>query len=285
MIEQGWFDADSCATGPTARSWCVMTTALCCAPMPRRRRRRRFRRVGRGARHRTSATTARRGATTSRRPGSPCAARSRSRPRRPDRLPPGIRTLRRAVPRAIPPEHAAAITGRRGRAIRQTAHLLWHHRPLAYFTWTGLEQHTNATQTARAHSILHALTGCIDVPGGNVQLAQVPVNNVSGDELRPAGQWQKALGTSERPLGTAAGGWVTSDEIYRAILDGTAISGARRWSASAPTCCCRTPTRPRGAAALARARIPCPDRSLPDPDGAASPTSSCPSRAPGSAKG
>jgi anaerobic selenocysteine-containing dehydrogenase len=91
---------------------------------------------------------------------------------------------------------------------------------LAYYTWTGLEQHTNATQTARAHSILHALTGSIDVPGGNVHLAQVPVNDVSGVELRPARQWQKALGLHERPLGPSSAGWITSDDMYRAVLDG-----------------------------------------------------------------
>ena len=92
---------------------------------------------------------------------------------------------------AITPEAAAAITGVDASAIRDTAHIIWHHRPCAYFAWTGLEQHTNATQTARAHSILHALTGSIDVPGGNVHLAQVPLNNVAGTELRPPGQWKR----------------------------------------------------------------------------------------------
>jgi anaerobic selenocysteine-containing dehydrogenase len=122
--------------------------------------------------------------------------------------------------RTYTPESTARMTGVAADAIRQTAHLLWHHRPLAYFTWTGLEQHTNATQTARAHSILHVLTGSIDVPGGNVQLAQIPVNDVSGIELRQPGQWQKALGLRERPLGPSRAGWITSDDLYRAILDG-----------------------------------------------------------------
>jgi len=124
-----------------------------------------------------------------------------------------------ALCREYPPERVAAIAGINADAIRRVAHLIWHHRPLAYFTWTGLEQHTNATHTARAHAILHALTGCVDVAGGNMQFAQVPVNDISGPELRPAGQWQKALGQGERPLGIAAGGWVTSDELYRAIID------------------------------------------------------------------
>jgi anaerobic selenocysteine-containing dehydrogenase len=66
-----------------------------------------------------------------------------------------------ALCRSYPPERAAAIAGVEADAIRQVAHLIWHNRPLAYFTWTGLEQHTNATHTARAHAILHALTGSI----------------------------------------------------------------------------------------------------------------------------
>ena len=124
-----------------------------------------------------------------------------------------------ALCRALSPEKAAAITGVEPEAIREAAYLLWHHRPVAHFAWTGIEQHINATQTTRALAILHALTGGIDVPGGNVHLAQVPVNDVSGAELRKPGQWQKALGRERRPLGPAVDGWVTSDDLYRAILE------------------------------------------------------------------
>jgi anaerobic selenocysteine-containing dehydrogenase len=117
------------------------------------------------------------------------------------------------------PEDAAAVSGVEPSAIREAARLLWHHRPVAHYTWTGLEQHTNATQTDRAIAILHALTGSIDVPGGNVHYAQVPVNDVSGVEFRDPKRWQKALGSKERPLGPAAQGWITSTDLYRSILD------------------------------------------------------------------
>src|SRR5207247_746303 len=63
------------------------------------------------------------------------------------------------------------------------------------------------------------LTGSIDAPGGNVHFAQVPVNDVSGAELHDPGQWRKALGRSERPLGPAKSGWITSDDLYRAVVD------------------------------------------------------------------
>jgi anaerobic selenocysteine-containing dehydrogenase len=122
--------------------------------------------------------------------------------------------------RAMSPEHAATLTGVEPNAIWQAARLLSHHRPVAHYTWTGLEQQTNATQTDRAIAILHALTGSIDVVGGNVHFAQVPVNDISGVEFRDSKQWQQALGLRERPLGPAVDGWITSTDLYRSILDG-----------------------------------------------------------------
>ena len=199
MIEHGWFDSDF------VRDWTNGPFLVrdddrdaCCD----RRQGSGFRRVGRGARHATSATTRRtrayaeppvrlalRGAFTIATRDGPVACR------------PAFDHLRHAVPRRTRPNVAAAITGIDAEAIRAGCAPALAPSAVAYFTWTGLEQHTNATHTARAHAILHALTGCIDVPGGNMQFAQVPVNDISGAELRPPGQWQKALGRGERPLG------------------------------------------------------------------------------------
>jgi len=121
--------------------------------------------------------------------------------------------------RAMSPEAASKMTGVEVGAIREAARLLWQHRPVAHYTWTGLEQHSNATQTDRAIAILHALTASIDVAGGNLHLAQVPVNDVSGSELRDPEQLRKALGLSERPLGLGKSGWILSDDLYRAVID------------------------------------------------------------------
>ncbi len=117
------------------------------------------------------------------------------------------------------PEIAARLSGVDADALRAAARLLWEHRPVAHYTWTGLEQQSNATQTDRAIAILHALTGSIDVPGGNVHFAQVPVNDVSGNELRDPTQWRKALGLTERPLGLGRSGWILSDDLYRSVLE------------------------------------------------------------------
>src|SRR5205823_5363315 len=58
--------------------------------------------------------------------------------------------------RAMPPDRAAGISGVEPATICETARLLWQHRPVAHYTWTGLEQQSNATQTDRAIAILHA---------------------------------------------------------------------------------------------------------------------------------
>ena len=70
--------------------------------------------------------------------------------------------------RRYEPKAAEAITGVEASAIEDTAQLLWDSRPVAYYAWSGVEQHTNATQMARAIAQICVLTGSLDVPGGNV---------------------------------------------------------------------------------------------------------------------
>ncbi|MFZ1097392.1 MAG: molybdopterin-dependent oxidoreductase, partial [Xanthobacteraceae bacterium] len=103
--------------------------------------------------------------------------------------------------------------------VEQAAHMIWHSRPVSYYAWSGHEQHTNSTQTARAISLLYALTGCFDVPGGNVLFPAVPVNPITGEELPAAKRLAPALGRAERPLGPARWNHITSRELYRAILE------------------------------------------------------------------
>jgi anaerobic selenocysteine-containing dehydrogenase len=120
--------------------------------------------------------------------------------------------------REYPPEKVEAICGVGREQVERAARLLWEARPVAYYAWSGVEQQTNATQIARAIAQLYALTGSFDVQGGNVLFAAVPTGNVSGMELIPAEQSAHALGLPERPLGPSRWQFVTSDEIYRAIL-------------------------------------------------------------------
>jgi anaerobic selenocysteine-containing dehydrogenase len=102
--------------------------------------------------------------------------------------------------------------------LEQAARIIWHSRPVSYYAWSGHEQHTNTTQTARAISILYALTGCFDAPGGNVLFPSVPVNAITGEDLPSARRLAPPLGLGERPLGPARWNYITGRELYCAIL-------------------------------------------------------------------
>jgi len=118
------------------------------------------------------------------------------------------------------PGRVEEITGVKPEALSAAAQLLSGGRRIAYHAWTGIGQHTNATQTERAVASLYALTGSFDRAGGN-RVRRGPfyraVNAV--DHLSPP-QKAKALGIDRRPIGPPAMGWVTARDTYQAILTG-----------------------------------------------------------------
>jgi anaerobic selenocysteine-containing dehydrogenase len=118
------------------------------------------------------------------------------------------------------PPLAEAITGVPASAIEAAARTLWEARPVAYYTWSGLEQHSNTTQTVRAIAQLYALLGSFDAPGGNVLFPSVPTNPIDGAELLSDAQRAKAVGLATRPLGPARFELVTGEDVYSAALDG-----------------------------------------------------------------
>jgi anaerobic selenocysteine-containing dehydrogenase len=122
--------------------------------------------------------------------------------------------------RAFEPSVAERVTGVPADQTVATARLLWESRPLAFYAWSGLDQHSNSTQTIRAVGALYALTGCFDAPGGNVLFASVPANPIDGAELLSAEQRAKAIGLEQRPLGPARFEFVTGADFYDAALDG-----------------------------------------------------------------
>ena len=119
----------------------------------------------------------------------------------------------------FPPERAEQITGVPAADIVATARTLWESRPLAFYTWSGLEQQNGATQTMRAINVLYALTGSLDAPGGNVLFEAVPSNPIEGKELLSGGG-PSTVGADRRPLGPARFEFVTGEDLYGAILDG-----------------------------------------------------------------
>ena len=116
-------------------------------------------------------------------------------------------------------EAVEAICGVGRDDVESAARLLWQSRPVAYYAWSGVEQQSNATQIFRAISFLYALTGSFDARGGSVEFPAVPTGNVAGEELLSAEQRAKSLGLADRPLGPSRWGWVTTDEVYGAILE------------------------------------------------------------------
>jgi anaerobic selenocysteine-containing dehydrogenase len=121
--------------------------------------------------------------------------------------------------RRYSPDVVESVCGVGRDEVEEAARLLWESRPVASYAWSGVEQQSNATQIFRAISALYALTGSFDARGGNVLFPSVPAANVAGDDLMSAEQLGRALAAQERPLGPSRWGWVTTDEVYRAILE------------------------------------------------------------------
>ncbi len=117
------------------------------------------------------------------------------------------------------PEATEAITGVPAHTIVETAQTLWTSRPVAFYSWSGLEQHANTTQMIRGINVVYALSGCLDAPGGNVLFTPVPTNPIDGMELLSHEQQAQAIGVGDRPLGPARFEFVTGEDFYAAVLE------------------------------------------------------------------
>jgi len=119
-----------------------------------------------------------------------------------------------------PPDSAADICWLDAAQIQDTARLVGKSKAVSCYTWAGLEMHSNTSQTGRAIACLYALTGCFDAPGGNVVFEHLPVQTTFGEEMMSDEIRKKSLGRELHPLGPEAiFGWITSDSLYRAILE------------------------------------------------------------------
>jgi anaerobic selenocysteine-containing dehydrogenase/ferredoxin-NADP reductase len=121
---------------------------------------------------------------------------------------------------AYTPEHVEAITSVPAAQLHAAAALIGGARRTAYYAWTGLGQHANATQTERAVATLYALTGAFDQPGGNVRHARPPARALASEHGLSAEQASRALGLDRLPLGPPAGGWILGADFYAAVLTG-----------------------------------------------------------------
>ncbi len=118
---------------------------------------------------------------------------------------------------AYPPARVAEITGVAEDTIRAIARLYGRARPAHLDAGNALEHHSNSGQTLRAVMILRAITGNLDVPGGHVLSTQLPLADVSLDELRPPGL--RPLGAERYPVFVNYAGFVPGGTLVDAILE------------------------------------------------------------------
>ena len=118
-----------------------------------------------------------------------------------------------------PAQRVAEICWIEAAQVEAAAALLTQNGPVCLYGWSGIGQHTNATQTERAIALLYALTGCFDAAGGNVAFTKLPAPDISGAAFMAPAQRAKALGLADRPLGPPRQGWVHSRDFYRAVLE------------------------------------------------------------------
>jgi anaerobic selenocysteine-containing dehydrogenase/ferredoxin-NADP reductase len=116
-------------------------------------------------------------------------------------------------------DHVAHLTWIDAEKIIRFNELFQDSPRLAYHSWTGVGQHSNASQTERAIATLYALSGACDRKGGNLWTVSPPWRAVNQYEaiLAPE-QRKKALGLEELPLGPPRLGWVTTRDFSRAVL-------------------------------------------------------------------
>jgi anaerobic selenocysteine-containing dehydrogenase len=93
------------------------------------------------------------------------------------------------------------------------------NKPVCWWSFNGIEQNINASQTNRALCIFYALIGSYDKPGGNVLFPSVPTNPIMNLDYLPSEIKKRCLGYTERPLGPAGIYLATTPhDVYKAIL-------------------------------------------------------------------
>jgi anaerobic selenocysteine-containing dehydrogenase len=128
-------------------------------------------------------------------------------------------TLLKELAAQYAPERSETITWMPAAEVRRAVRMFATEQPSCYYTWVGLEEHTNATQTSRTVSLFHALTGQFDRRGSNVLFASTATNSMTERGLLSREQACRTLGIAERPLGPpGTAGHVAVYDMYRAIL-------------------------------------------------------------------
>ncbi len=140
---------------------------------------------------------------------------------------------------AYPPEKAEKLTWIPAKKIRQFAHLYATHKPSTIYNRCGLTQQTNSFGACRAYACLIAITGNLDVPGGNILpkrlkgLVRAPdltgwgaystakKRPFEGEKMLPQEVEERQIGAKRFPLWSGPTGSVHQAHmvsIYKALL-------------------------------------------------------------------
>ncbi len=111
--------------------------------------------------------------------------------------------LRESVSRYTP-EYVETVTTIPAKQLVETVRMIVANSPASWYSFNGVEQNINATQTNRAICLFYALTGDFDKQGGNhVNSLLPPLDYPFGFEFVTPEMFRKNLALPQHPLGPA----------------------------------------------------------------------------------
>ena len=121
-----------------------------------------------------------------------------------------------------PPERVERLTWIEAETIRRAARLYAQNRPACIEWGNAIDQNVNSFQTARAISILRAITGNLGVPGGEAEWAPLPLIWWHAPELElwdklPREKWERRVGADLKLLPDFH--YVLPQSVIKAILE------------------------------------------------------------------
>jgi anaerobic selenocysteine-containing dehydrogenase len=135
----------------------------------------------------------------------------------------GFKELKERV-KSYPPNTAAEITWVPSEKIIEAARIYSMTKPASFFQCLATEQNADTISSCMSLGILAAITGNIDVPGGNILPMTRPVMpNISLKHLLTNEDHEKRLGSKEFPLLASADSWspnAHAPTVWKAILTG-----------------------------------------------------------------
>ncbi|MFZ7112065.1 MAG: molybdopterin-containing oxidoreductase family protein [Desulfatiglandales bacterium] len=115
------------------------------------------------------------------------------------------------------PEKGEPLTGVAAGMVRQVARLYGESKPASILTGNGLEHHSNGVRTGRLLAVLKALTGNLDVPGGDLFTPRPRIRDITAplpfSSIPP-------VGAKEHPLFCQARKEAQALCLPEAILEG-----------------------------------------------------------------